>query len=91
MINPHGADELKPLYVEDESARAQLQEDAGSLPAIVVSSAAAASAVMLGSVGPYGWLRFVESGALTPELLPNVVRPPRGTTDADNLPNQAVE
>ena len=33
-------------------------------------------AVMLGSVGPYGWLRFVESGALTPELLPNVVRPP---------------
>ena len=49
MINPHGADELKPLYVEDDSARAQLQEDAGSLPAIVVSSAAAASAVMLGS------------------------------------------
>ena len=49
MINPHGADELNPLYVEDDAVRTQLEEEADSLPAIVVSSAAAASAVMLGS------------------------------------------
>ena len=49
MINPHGADELKPLYVEDDAARSQLEAAAGSLPSILVSSGAAASAVMLGS------------------------------------------
>ena len=49
MINPHGSDELKPLYVEDDAARAQLESAADSLPSILVSSAAAAGAVMLGS------------------------------------------
>ncbi|MEE3258620.1 MAG: sulfate adenylyltransferase, partial [Candidatus Latescibacterota bacterium] len=49
MINPHGADELKPLYVEDDAARSQLAAAAGSLPSIPISSGAAASAVMLGS------------------------------------------
>ena len=49
MINPHGADELKPLYVEDDAARSQLAAAVGSLPSIPISSGAAASAVMLGS------------------------------------------
>ena len=49
MIKPHGVEELKPLYVEDDAVRTQLLAEAASLPSIVVSSAAASSAVMLGS------------------------------------------
>ena len=49
MIKPHGAEELKPLYVEDDAVRTQLLEEAAGLPSVVVSSAAASSAVMLGS------------------------------------------
>ena len=48
-INPHGADALNPLYVEDDAARTQLTDEAAGLPAMVISSAAAANAVMLGS------------------------------------------
>ncbi|MDY0296055.1 MAG: sulfate adenylyltransferase [Acidobacteriota bacterium] len=49
MINPHGSDQLKPLFVMDEAERAELEREARSLPAITISSAAAANAVMLGS------------------------------------------
>ena len=49
MIKPHGAEELKPLYVEDDAVRTQLLAEAAGLPSVVVSSAAASSAVMLGS------------------------------------------
>ncbi len=49
MINPHGSDKLNPLYVMDEKERAALAKEAESLPSIVVCSAAAANAVMLGS------------------------------------------
>lgn len=48
MIKPHGSDQLNPLYVMDDAKRAQLAKEAESLPSIVVSSAAAANAVMLG-------------------------------------------
>ncbi|RLE30779.1 MAG: sulfate adenylyltransferase, partial [Acidobacteria bacterium] len=48
MIKPHGSTELKPLYVADEGRRAQLIAEAEGLPSIVVSSAAAANAVMMG-------------------------------------------
>ncbi|MEX2525774.1 MAG: sulfate adenylyltransferase [Gammaproteobacteria bacterium] len=48
MIKPHGADELNPLYVSDEQERRALLDEAENLPALVVSSAAAANAVMLG-------------------------------------------
>jgi sulfate adenylyltransferase len=48
MIKPHGSDELNPLYVKDDAERARLLEEAESLPSIVVSSAAAGNAVMLG-------------------------------------------
>ena len=49
MIKPHGSDTLNPLYVADDAERAALTKEAENLPAILISSGAAASAVMLGS------------------------------------------
>ncbi|MFC1989884.1 sulfate adenylyltransferase [Chloroflexota bacterium] len=49
MIKPHGSDTLNPLYVSDDKKRAELVKEAESLPSIVISSAAAANAVMLAS------------------------------------------
>lgn len=49
MIKPHGSQVLNPLYVLDEGERRKLQIEAENLPSIVISSAAAANAVMLGS------------------------------------------
>lgn len=48
MIKPHGSDTLNPLYVQDENKRAELAREAEGLPSIVISSAAAGNAVMLG-------------------------------------------
>jgi sulfate adenylyltransferase len=48
MIKPHGSDTLNPLYVKDDKARAALLKEAKGLPSIVVCSAAAANAVMMG-------------------------------------------
>jgi len=49
LVKPHGADALNPLYVADEAARVALQKEAESLPSVVISSAAAANAVMMGA------------------------------------------
>ncbi|MEE9343640.1 MAG: sulfate adenylyltransferase [Gammaproteobacteria bacterium] len=49
MIKPHGSSELNPLFVYDTSEHAALTKEAQSLPSIIVSSATAANAVMLGS------------------------------------------
>jgi len=49
LVKPHGADALTPLYVADEAARVALQKEAESLPSVVISSAAAANAVMMGA------------------------------------------
>ena len=49
MIKPHGADQLMPLFVDDADERAALLAEAEGLPSLVVSSAAAANAVMLGA------------------------------------------
>lgn len=49
MIKPHGSDTLNPLFVLDDAARSALIKEADSLPSIVVSSADAANAVMLGA------------------------------------------
>jgi len=49
MIKPHGADSLRPLFVYDTERHQQLEEEAQGLPSLVVSSAAAANAVMLGA------------------------------------------
>ena len=49
MIKPHGSDKLKPLFVLDDKERQDLLKQAEGLPSVVVSSAAAANAVMLGA------------------------------------------
>lgn len=49
MIKPHGAEVLNPLYVADEAERQALIAEAESLPALLLNSAAAANAVMLGA------------------------------------------
>jgi len=49
MIKPHGSEELNPLYVQDDTRREELLKEATGLSSIVVSSQAAANAVMLGS------------------------------------------
>jgi len=49
MIKPHGSEKLNPLYVVDDKKRAELLKEAEGLPSVVVSSAAAANAVMMGS------------------------------------------
>lgn len=49
MIKPHGAGELQPRFVADEPARQALLEEAQTLPHLLLNSAAAANAVMLGA------------------------------------------
>ena len=49
MIKPHGSEQLTPLYVEDAQQRGRLLEEAESLPSLLLTSAAAANAVMLGA------------------------------------------
>jgi sulfate adenylyltransferase len=48
LIKPHGSDELNPLFVYDTAENEALQKEAAGLTSIVVSSATAANAVMLG-------------------------------------------
>ena len=45
MIKPHGSEKLLPMYSDDPA----LRDDAESLPALLLNSAAAANAVMLGA------------------------------------------
>lgn len=49
MIKPHGSDNLHALYVSDDSTRQSLLNEAKTLPSLLVNSAAAANAVMLGA------------------------------------------
>ncbi|MFT7286085.1 MAG: sulfate adenylyltransferase [Halieaceae bacterium] len=49
MIKPHGSDELRPLYVADDTLRNALIAEAETLPSLLLNSAAAANAVMLGA------------------------------------------
>ena len=48
MIQPHSSSTLNGLYVDEADARAALQEDAKTLPTLLLNSAAAVNAVMLG-------------------------------------------
>ena len=48
MIKPHGSDSLNPRLVSSDRAQ-QLLVEAESLPSVLLNSAAAANAVMLGS------------------------------------------
>lgn len=49
MIKPYGSDQLNPLFVYDSQLHDRLSKEAESLPSLLISSAAAANAVMLGS------------------------------------------
>ena len=49
MIKPHGSNTLQPRYIEDAAQRAALLKEAESLPSLLLNSAAAANAVMLGA------------------------------------------
>ena len=49
MIKPHGSAHLTPLYVEDAARRTALEQEAESLPKLLLNSAAASNAVMLGA------------------------------------------
>lgn len=49
MIKPHGATELNPLFISDSEQHHALSVEAETLPSLLVSSAAAANAVMLGA------------------------------------------
>ncbi len=49
MIKPHGSDELNPLFVYDSQKHHELSHEAESLPSLMLNSAAAANAVMLGA------------------------------------------
>ncbi|HEY9036527.1 MAG TPA: sulfate adenylyltransferase [Pseudomonadales bacterium] len=48
MIKPHGSDQLNPLFVSDAAKHAALVKEAESLPSLLLNSAAAANAVMMG-------------------------------------------
>ena len=49
MIKPHGSDTLNPLFVYDTDKHQALTKEAESLPSLLLNSAAAANAVMLGA------------------------------------------
>ena len=49
MIKPHGADALHPLFVSDPVRNRELLAEAETLPSLLLNSAAAAHAVMLGA------------------------------------------
>lgn len=49
MIKPHGSDHLNPLFIQDDAQRAALLSEAERLPSLLLNSAAAANAVMLGA------------------------------------------
>ena len=48
LIAPHGADKLRPLIVDD-ARRGELEAEALALPSLMMNSAAAANAVMMGA------------------------------------------
>ena len=71
MIKPHGSDELNPLFVYDTQQRHALIAEAENLPSILLNSAAAANAVMLG--GGYfnpltGYMNLADSLAVAEKM-----------------------
>ena len=99
MIKPHGSDLLNPLIVTDDTHREALRKEAESLPSIVISSAAAGNAVMLGSgyFNPLrGFMNLAESlsvaqkmqtpdGLLWPVPIVNLVTNISGLRDANRI------
>ncbi|MFK8020035.1 MAG: sulfate adenylyltransferase [Pseudomonadales bacterium] len=74
MIKPHGSDELNPLYIYDQQQRAALLEEAKGLPSMLLNSAAAANAVMLG--GGYfnpltGYMNLADALSVSKKMVTN--------------------
>jgi sulfate adenylyltransferase len=72
MIKPHGSEKLNPLYVADDAKRAALIKEAAGLPSIVISSAAAGNAVMMGSgyFNPLtGFMNLADSLAVSEKMV----------------------
>lgn len=75
MIKPHGADTLTPLYVTDDARRTELEKQVKEMPSILITSGAAASAVMLAS-GYFtplkGYMNIAEAISVASDMkLPN--------------------
>jgi sulfate adenylyltransferase len=71
MIKPHGSNELNALFVADTAKNLALVTEAESLPSLLVSSAAAANAVMLGAgyFNPLtGYMNLADSLAVAENL-----------------------
>jgi sulfate adenylyltransferase len=71
MIKPHGADTLNPLLVTDTEEHDRLLAEAATLPSLLLSSAAAANAVMLG--GGYftplsGYMNFADALSVSQKM-----------------------
>jgi sulfate adenylyltransferase len=49
VIKPHGSEKLNPLLVSDTIRNRELQEEGATLPSLLLNSAAAANAMMLGA------------------------------------------
>ncbi len=104
MIKPHGSETLNPLYVVDETQRAALLKEAEGLPSLVICSAAAANAVMLGSgyFNPLtGYMNVTEAmsvaekmalpnGLFWPTPVMNVVKAEQVTDDIRNAKRIAL-
>ncbi len=75
MIKPHGAETLNPLYIGDDVQRNELAKEAEHLPSVLISSGAAAAAVMLAS-GYFtpltGYMSIAEATSVAADMrLPN--------------------
>jgi sulfate adenylyltransferase len=71
MIKPHGSDQLDARYIADSAARDALLTEAQALPSLLLNSAAAANAVMLG--GGYfnpltGYMNLMDSLSVAEKL-----------------------
>ena len=104
MIKPHGSETLNLLYVVDDAQRAALLKEAEGLPSLVICSAAAANAVMLGSgyFNPLtGYMNVTEAmsvaekmalpnGLFWPTPVMNVVKAEQVTDDIRNAKRIAL-
>jgi sulfate adenylyltransferase len=99
MIKPHGSEELNPLFVYDSNENEALQHTARDLKSIMISSAAAGNAVMLGAgyFNPLkGYMNIADSlevadnmhttdGLFWPTPVMNIVRDIEGVKQGDTI------
>jgi sulfate adenylyltransferase len=89
-IQPHGAPELRPLFVYDTRKHHDLAKEAAGLPSLLLNSAAAANAVMLADALSVARDLRTTSGLFWPVPVVNLTRDPAvkaGTRIALRDPN----